>query len=89
MEETKKHTTLGIISLILGALGVLTILNWFWTSVLSWGVIPFVLGLLAIITGWPARRKGDALGSVGLILGFVALLIGILQMVLFLWNMYM
>jgi uncharacterized membrane protein HdeD (DUF308 family) len=89
MEENKKHTTMGIISLILGILGVLTILNWYWTSILSWGFIPFVLGLLAIITGWSARKKGDNFGTIGLILGLIAFLIGILQIIFFIWNTYM
>jgi uncharacterized membrane protein HdeD (DUF308 family) len=68
-------------SLILGALGVITILNWYWTSILSWGFIPLLLGLLAIITGWSARKKGDNFGTIGLILGFIALIIGILQFI--------
>ena len=86
MEETKKHTTIGIVSLILGALGILTILNYYWTSILSWGIIPIILGILAIITGWSARKKEDNFGSVGLILGIIAFLIGIFQFIVYLWK---
>jgi len=85
MEETpKKHTASGIISVIFGALGVITILNWYWTSFLSWGIIPIVFGILAIIPGWYARKKGDNFGNVGLILGVIALIIGFAQLIAYL-----
>ncbi len=79
-QTTKKHTAGGIISLILGALGIIMILNFYWATFLSTGILPIVLGVLAIILGWYARKKQDSYGSVGLILGIIAFIIGIAQL---------
>jgi len=79
MQENIKHTSIGTASLILGILGVITILNWL--NILAWVFIPFVLGLLAIITGRAAKKKGDKYGNIGFILGLIAFILGLTQVI--------
>ncbi|MFH1101648.1 MAG: hypothetical protein V1726_06410 [Methanobacteriota archaeon] len=86
MEENIKHTNIGIISLVLGILGVILIMNWL--SIPIWGFVPFVIGIFAIITGRSARKQEDKYGDYGLILGAIAFALGLIQVIAILIYIY-
>lgn len=70
--ETKKNT-LGIISLVLGILGI--VLAW-----CSCAGIPFGLG--ALICGIIAKQQNQDFAVAGIVLGAVSLVIGIIYIIL-------
>ncbi len=73
----KQNSTLAVVSLVAGILG--------------WTFVPWLGGLVAVITGHmaraeirrnPDRLEGDGLAVAGLILGWTSVLLGVLALVM-------
>ncbi len=87
MVEKVKHTGVGIASIILGILGlILYFIGWFFYSFVDnrlYGiVIGIILGIVAIILGYLAKKQGDNYGTYGISLGVLILIIGVLTFLL-------
>jgi uncharacterized membrane protein len=87
MEERSKHTGIGIASIILGIVGlILYFIGLFFFSFVDnrlYGmIIGVILGVIAIILGDIARKKGDGYGTYGTMLGVLILGIGIVTFML-------
>jgi len=85
MEE--KHTGIGVASIILGILGLIVyFIGWFFYSFVDnrlYGiVIGIILGLLAVVLGYLAKKQGDSYGNYGILLGIAIIIIGILTFLL-------
>lgn len=84
-EESKNKSGMGVASLTLGIISILTAIFWYMT-------IP--TGILAIVFGAKSARKtGSKLGKTGMILGIVGLSLAVFMyigmiMILVLSNMY-
>ena len=72
----KEHTTLGILSLIFGIIGIVII----WVPIINFGSL--ICAIIAIVTGYMARKEDDGFGLIGLILGIVALVLGIVFVII-------
>ena len=70
-------TKVGNISLILGIIAAIFIMNWF---DILFNFFPVLFGIPAIITGIKAKKEGDT-RKTGKILGIIALALGITQLV--------
>jgi len=68
-----QDNSLGLISLIFGILALLATLSLF-------GGI--ALGIIAVVTGYMAKKRGQQYGNVGFIMGIIAIVIGFLIIVL-------
>jgi len=89
MQENKKHTNVGIASIILGIVGLsmffstglwfcISPINWFGVILnILWGFVSLFLGISSVITGIKAKKQGDAYGKYGLILGIIATALGL------------
>ncbi len=87
MVKEKEHTNVGIASIILGILGlILYFIGWFFYSFVDnrlYGIIiGIILGVVAIILGYVAKKQGDNYGTYGLSLGILILIIGLLTFLL-------
>ena len=87
MVKEKEHTDVGIVSIILGILGlILYSIGWFFYSFVDnrlYGIIiGLILGIIAIILGYVAKKQGDNYGTYGISLGVLILIIGVLTFLL-------
>jgi hypothetical protein len=85
--EKVKHTGVGIASIILGILGlILYLIGWFFYSFvdnrLHGIIIGIILGIIAIVLGYFAKKQEDNYGTYGISLGVLILIIGVLIFVL-------
>jgi hypothetical protein len=83
MEEKIKHTGIGVASIILGLLGlILYFIGLFFYSFVDnrlYGIIiGIILGIIAIILGYLAKKQGDSYGTYGISLGILILIIGVI-----------
>jgi hypothetical protein len=83
MTKEKEHTNVGIVSIILGVLGlILYFIGWFFYSFVDnrlYGIIiGIIFGIIAVILGYLAKKKGDNFGTYGISLGVLILIIGFL-----------
>jgi len=79
MEENIKHTNAGIASIVLGILGLVTIMHWF--GLMIWVFMPLPFGISAIITSRIAKKQGDNYGKSGMILGIIATVVGLTEVI--------
>ena len=87
MMKEKEHTNVGIASIILGILGlIIYFIGLFFYSFVDnrlYGIIiGIIFGIIAIIVGYLAKKKGDNYGTYGITLGVLILIIGFLTFVL-------
>ena len=87
MGKEKQHTNAGIASIIFGILGlILYIIGWFFYSFVDnrlYGMIGgVILGILAILLGYIAKKQGDTYGTYGISLGVLILIIGVFTLLL-------
>jgi uncharacterized membrane protein len=87
MKEKNKKTPVGMASILLGILGlILYFIGWFFYSFVDnrlYGiVIGLIFGILAIILGYIAKKKGDNYGTYGLYLGILIVIIALLTVLL-------
>jgi len=87
MVKEKEHTDVGIASIIFGVLGlILYFIGLFFYSFVDnrlYGIsIGLILGIIAIILGYLAKKKGDNYGIYGISLGVLILIIGLLTFLL-------
>jgi hypothetical protein len=87
MEEKKKHTEIGVASIIFGILGlILYFLGWSFYSFVDnrlYGIIiGIIFGILALIFGYLAKKQGDEYGTYGILLGVLILIIGLITFLL-------
>jgi hypothetical protein len=85
--KEKERTNVGIASIILGILGlILYFIGWFFYSFVDnrlYGIIiGMILGIVAIILGYLAKKQGDNYGTFGISLGVLILIIGVLTFLL-------
>ena len=83
MEVKNEHTQIGIVSIILGVLGLIFyFIGWFFFSFVDnrlYGiVIAIILSILAIVLGYIANKHGDSYCKYGMILGGVVIIITII-----------
>ena len=83
MEENKKHTKKGKISIITGIIGTILIINWI---DIQPNLLPLIFGIISIITGITAKKEKDTFGKNGITLGILATIIGSLQVAA--WYIY-
>jgi hypothetical protein len=81
IKKNRKRTTEGTLSIIFGILGLITIYNWF--EILTWYFIPFSFGMLAMITGFFAKKQGDTYGKIGFIIGLIVFVISLISIIAF------
>jgi MFS family permease len=87
MKEKNKKTPVGIASILLGILGLIFyFIGWFFYSFVDnrlYGmVIGLIFGIVAIILGYIAKKKGDYYGIYGLYLGILIVVIALLTVLL-------
>ena len=87
MVKEKEHTNVGIASIIFGILGlILYFIGLFFYSFVDnrlYGIIiGIILGIIAIILGYLAKKQGDNYGTYGISLGVLILIIGVLTFLL-------
>jgi len=87
MVKEKEHTNVGIASIILGIFGlILYFIGWFFYSFVDnrlYGIIiGIIFGIIAVILGYFAKKKGDNYGTYGISLGVIILIIGFLTFLL-------
>jgi len=87
MVKEIEHTNIGIASIILGILGlILYFIGLFFYSFVDnrlYGIIiGMILGIIAIILGYVAKKQGDNYGTYGISLGVLILIIGVLTFLL-------
>ncbi len=87
MEEKQKHTGIGVASIIFGTLGLtLYFIGLFFYSFVDnrlYGIIiGIIFGIIAVILGYLAKKKGDTYGTYGISLGVLILIIGLLTFLL-------
>jgi hypothetical protein len=83
----KVHTNMGIASITLGILGlILYFIGLFFFSFVDnrlYGIIiGIILGIIAIILGYLAKKQGDNYGTYGISLGVLILIIGVITFLL-------
>ena len=87
MEEKNKHTQVGIASIILGIFGlILYFIGWFFYSFVDnrlFGIIGgIILGIIAILFGYIAKKEGDNYGTYGIYLGAIIIIIALITILL-------
>jgi len=87
MEEKNNHYQVGIASIIIGILGlILFFIGWFFYSFVDnrlYGiVIGVIFGIVAIILGYIAKKKGDVYGTYGIYLGSLVIIIALITVLL-------
>lgn len=87
MEEKNKHTQVGIASIILGIFGlILYFIGWFFYSFVDnrlFGIIGgIILGVIAILLGYMAKKEEDDYGTYGIYLGAIIIIIALITILL-------
>ena len=87
MEEKEKHSQIGIASIIFGILGlILYFIGWFFYSFADnrlYGMgIGVILGIIAVILGYFAKKQGDTYGTYGIYLGALVIIIALITVLL-------
>jgi hypothetical protein len=87
MEENQKHTGIGVSSIIFGILGVIFyLIGWLFYSFIDnriYGMIGgIILGIVAIILGYLAKKQDDNYGTYGIFLGTLIIIIFIITILL-------
>ena len=87
MEEKVKHSGIGIVSIILGILGLIFyFIGIFFYSFIDnrlYGiVIGIILSIVAIILGYLAKKQGDNYGTYGIYLGILVIIIALITFLL-------
>ena len=87
MVKEKEHTNIGIASIILGVLGLIFyFIGLFFYSFVDnrlYGIIiGVILGVIAIVLGYLAKKQGDNYGTYGISLGVLIIIIGVLTLLL-------
>ena len=87
MVEKDKHSGVGISSIILGILGlVLYFIGFFFFSFVDnrlYGMgIGVILGIIAVILGYIAKKEGDNYGTYGMYLGALVIIIALITILL-------
>ena len=87
MVKEKEHTSVGIASIIFGILGlILYFIGLFFYSFVDnrlYGiVIGIILGIVAIILGYVAKKQGDNYGTYGIYLGVLVIIIALITVIL-------
>jgi hypothetical protein len=87
MDERKKHTGIGVASIIFGILGLIFyFIGLFFYSFVDnrlYGIIfGIIFGIIAVILGFLAKKQGDNFGTYGFSIGFLILIIGIITFLL-------
>jgi uncharacterized membrane protein HdeD (DUF308 family) len=87
MKKDNNHTTSGIVALILGILSpIFYFIGLFFYSFADnrlYGMsIGIILGILAIILGYIAKKQKDTYGHYGITLGALTIILGILTFLL-------
>ena len=87
MAEKTEHTQIGIASIILGVLGLISyIIGWFFFSFVDnrlYGmIIALILSILAIVLGYIARKHGDVYGNYGIFFGGFIIILTIIIAIL-------
>ena len=87
MDENQKHTGIGVASVILGILGlILYFIGLFFYSFVDnrlYGiVIGIILGIVAIILGYVAKKQGDNYGTYGIYLGVLVIIVALITVLL-------
>ena len=84
MVDKDKHSGVGIVSIILGILGLIFyFIGFFFFSFVDnrfYGmIIGVILGIIAIILGYIAKKEGDNYGTYGIYLGVLVIIIALTQ----------
>ena len=87
MVKDKEHTNIGIASIILGILGlILYFIGFFFFSFVDnrlYGMgIGVILGIIAVILGYIAKKEGDNYGTYGMYLGAIVIIIALITILL-------
>jgi len=87
MEEKDKHSQVGIASIIFGILGlILYLIGWIFYSFVDnrlYGIISgIILGLIAIVLGYLAKKQGDNYGTYGMYLGILVIIVALITVLL-------
>ena len=87
MEEKNNHSQVGIASIIFGILGlILYFIGWFFYSFVDnrlYGMgIGVILGIIAVILGYIAKKEGDNYGNYGMYLGVLVIIIALITVLL-------
>ena len=83
MGELNEHSTIGILSIILGLIGLISyFIGWFFYSFLDnrlYGMVcGIILGIISIFLGYIAKKQGDNYGTYGIYLGSLILIITVI-----------
>jgi uncharacterized membrane protein len=87
MVKDNEHTNVGVASIILGILGlVLYFIGLFFFSFVDnrlYGMgIGVILGIIAVILGYIAKKEGDNYGTYGMYLGALVIIIALITVLL-------
>ena len=87
MDVNSEHSQLGITSIIFAILGIIFyFIGWFFFSFVDnrlYGmVIGLILSILAVVSGYIAKKQGDSYGTYGMILGGFIIIITIIITIL-------
>ena len=87
MGEKNNHSQVGIASIIFGILGlILYFIGWFLYSFADnrlYGMgIGVILGIIAVILGYIAKKEGDNYGNYGMYLGVLVIIIALITILL-------
>ncbi len=87
MVKDNEHTNVGVASIILGILGlVLYFIGFFFFSFVDnrlYGMgIGVILGIIAVILGYIAKKEGDNYGTYGMYLGALVIIIALITVLL-------
>jgi len=87
MEESNEHSKIGILSIILGLIGLISyFIGLFFYSFLDnrlYGMVcGIILGIISIFLGYIAKKQGDTYGTYGIYLGSLILIIAVIIVLL-------
>ena len=87
MIENRQHSVVGIASVISGILGlILYFIGFFFFSFVDnrlYGMgIGVILGIIAVILGYIAKKEGDNYGNYGMYLGVLVIIIALITVLL-------
>lgn len=87
MEQLNKNSKTGIISIIFGIFGLLSyLIGWIFFSFVDnrlYGIIiGLILSIIAIVTGYMAKKQGDKNGIYGMYIGLFTIILFIIMVIL-------